>query len=632
MYTSSSLIPIPSRTAIAAVLCALLAGLLGAVPPAAAQQEVSVSASADPATAGTGDVITYTIEVKGATLSSVQTPEPPPTTNLVLRQSTPSTQRNLSFQSGEMSRSIAFRWEYRPMREGIARIRETDVVVSGQTFTTSEIRIKVVPHSQSPSASAGPHGTSRKPGEGQRDTADVLGPRDLFIRATASTDQVYRGEQATVEYRLYFRPGIQLRHSRLASAWDANGFWREELDVASRPVPKRERVDGREYRTIVLKRVAIFPTRAGDLNVDPLRIETEAYVSAASRRPEGRYSLRSRYEPVTLASDGLSLAVRALPDGAPPSFDGAVGRFQLEARAGSDTARVGGAVRVRVTVRGDGNIATLSPPEVEVPSAFEVYDPNVEMNLGRGGDRIRGSKTFTYVLVPRENGRYTIPPVEFAYFDAESNTYETLRSRPVNLLVTGDAAPRAVSTTGAGLPVDDVAGIIQSDPGWMRSDAPPLYRQVWPYAVLSAPLLLAAGLLFLVRRRIDAADVPSARQAKAQARENLDRARERLSVDEPRPFYRILEETVLGYLAHRLGRPVSGLSRSRLDAVLTDAGVEPDTRDALRGLLDACDRARYTPDRPSHDAMQAALARTSSLLSQFDEQLEDGTSAARTNS
>jgi hypothetical protein len=96
----------------------------------------------------------------------------------------------------------------------------------------------------------------------------------MFIRAVPSKRQAFQNEQITIEYALYFRTGIQLRQSRLADSWDAEGFWREELEIEARPIPQTVVVDGLRYNTIVLKRVAVFPTRTGSLRIDPLRIES----------------------------------------------------------------------------------------------------------------------------------------------------------------------------------------------------------------------------------------------------------------------------------------------------------------------------------------------------------------------
>src|SRR5690606_15356424 len=104
-------------------------------------------------------------------------------------------------------------------------------------------------------------------------------------------------------------------------AGEAQGFWREELDVDSRPIPRSVIENGLRYNMITLKRVAVFPTRSGILSIEPLRIQTEAYVPNDRGNPFERFfSMRSQYEPVDLASPAVTIDVQPLPGGAPAGF------------------------------------------------------------------------------------------------------------------------------------------------------------------------------------------------------------------------------------------------------------------------------------------------------------------------
>ena len=618
-----------TRGLLLAFFCALSVCVWGLAPASVyAQNDIAVTAETNRTEVGTEQAVIYKIRVRGVSPSSVETPEPPPTTNLVLNNSTPSTSRNLSFGSGKMGRSVSFEWVYRPMRAGIARLRATDVVVNGKTYQTEEIRVRIVPQAQAPTASRpstrpspGTPGANRPSGASTSNGSDAdnepessLDASDLFIRVSTNTNAVYQNEQATVEYRLYFRPGVQPRHSRLASAWDANGFWREELDVASRPVPELERVNDDLYQTIVLKRVAVFPTRTGMLRIDPLRIETEAY---ASRTASGQnYSAQRRYEPVTLSSDALTLDVSPLPDRAPSSFAGAVGTFSVDASVTSTEARVGGAVTYKLTVEGSGNIATLQAPALDAPNAFDVYDPKIQTNLDRGGSRVRGAKTFTYVLVPQSNGQFTLPSIEFSYFNPNTRQYNAIRTSDISVNVTGDAAPTALSTTGAGLPVGDIAGLM-SAPNWVSTRRAPIHRRVWPYVALVLPLLAAAGILLLRRPSSTTAPPPL-----VTAEERLDRAQALIEAgeasNEAQDVYNLLEKAVLGFIGDCTGQPVSGFSRDRLDAFLEKAGIALEDRHTLRHLLDACDQAQFAPSAPSDRSLDVAHHRAKTLVRRFD--------------
>ncbi|HKL87715.1 MAG TPA: BatD family protein [Salinibacter sp.] len=606
------------RTRLLVVLTGL--GLLLGSRVCAQPSDVTVSATAQPSEVGTEERVTFTIEVTGAPRSTIQTPEPPPTANLVLQDPTPSPRRELSFDSGSLTRRITYKWTYRPMQVGIGRIRSANIRIRGKTYTTDEIRIRIVPQSQRPGRPPRPHGASPAPSSRSSSrSSSALGPRDLFIQATASTDAAYQNEQVMAEYRLFFRPGVRLRQSRMADAWDAPGFWREELDVASRPTPRTAQLYGDTYKSIVLKRVALFPTRAGTLNVDPLRIETEAQT-----RPQMGQTPRPPYEPVTLSSKALSVVARSLPPNAPAAFDGAVGQFSLRTTVDTNSVQVGDAITLTARLQGTGNLATVSPPAVDPPSDFEVYEPSVRADIDRSGDTVHGTKTFTYTLVPRSNGRFTLPPVRFAYFDPDTEQYETIRSEPTALQVTGDVPPDAVAQTGQGLPVGKIAGPIEGDGHWVRPDRPPLHRQPWAYGALLVPIALAAGGLAYRRYAGTGAAVMEAPpEGLDAAQQHLQAAHRDLREGNVRAFYQTIERAVFTFFTTRLGlsRTPAGLTREALARHLARHDVPDAEQNALHDLLDACDEAQFTPAEPSHETMQAALDQAQTLLLRLDEML-----------
>ena len=595
----------------------------------AAAQDISVQGLVNETTVGAEEAVNFTLEVKGASFSEVETPEPPETEGLVLLQTIPSTQRNISFVNGVMEQSVAFQWSYRPVQEGTARIEGVSVTVKGQPYQTEAIRIVVVPQSQRPQR---PRSTRRSlldpfngrdPADDEAEAQSNVSDRDIFIRAIPSARSAYQNEQVTIEYQLFFRNFIQPRHSRLADSWDAEGFWREELDVEARPMPRSTVENGLRYNSIVLKRVAVFPTRIGQLNVDPLRIETEVFAPRSPGDPLNRFfSLRNPYETIERASPPVIIEARTLPDGAPESFHGAVGQYDMKAQISRTEVDVGEPVQVTVRISGTGNLAMLEPPLLKSPGIFEAYEPEVNTVIESGGRRVRGYKTFTYLLVPRSNGTFEVPPLEFAYFDPVNQRYRTLRADPMTIRVTGTATtPLATSATADGLPVDDIARPLTTLADWRRLDRTPFYGNPWTYVALLFPLLLV-GLTYAYRRHTTRLATDSAfmrnRRAHPLVRKHLKQANTLLQKDEPRAFYEELERAVLGFIGNRLNIAELGLTHVQLDERLAEAGLLPATRADLQNLLATCDAARFAPNRPSHAQMEASLDQARNLIVVLD--------------
>jgi hypothetical protein len=614
------------------IILALMAGLAGS----AAAQEPQVLASVTGTTIGMEETVTFTIEIRAETLSGVVTPSPPEAGGLALVQAFPNTQQSMSIVNGRVSQGVAYSWTYRPVREGRTSFPAVSVRVGDREYHTTPVDVEVVPQAQRPQRRAAPSRTDpfagfRTPTDDAPAEALVPDENDLFIRVVPSTRSPFQNEQVLIQYELYFRDGIQLRSSRLTDSWDAEGFWREELDVDARPIPRVVVENGLRYNTITLKRAAVFPTRPGALEVDPLKIETEAQLPSRSRDPFAQFfSLRSQYRLVELSSPALTIGARALPPGAPASFRGAVGQFGMIVDLDRTEVPVGGSVQMTVTLTGAGNIATLASPEVHVPGAFERYDPQVETVIDRSGDRLQGSKRFRYVFVARSNGKYEFPVVSFSYLDPASGTYREVHSDPGTVRVTGSAddSPIARATSG-GFPVDDIAGPWLEPAAWMRTDRTPLHRQAWPYAALLLPALLAGALVVADRRTRRLAANPALgrhRRAHPLARKHLRLAVELQEARKYRAFYEEVSRAILGFIGNRLDVAEHGLTRERLDDRLARSGVPPEIRRELRAFLDACDRARFGPLEPESGAVEVDRDRASRLLVLLDEALEAGRS------
>jgi BatD DUF11 like domain len=618
------------RPMIAGLTLSLILGLVAG----AHGQTVRVQAFVSESTIGTEEILAYSIQIENASSNEVSRPEAPRTEGLTLLQSAPSTQMSTSIINGKLSQSVSFEWRYRPSREGQARIDETAVVVNGQTYRTAPISITVVPQSQRP-VTARRNARTRliDPFNPPTTTPDdappasTIGKDDIFIRAIPSASSVFLSEQIHIEYQLFFREGMQLRQSRLADSWDAEGFWREELDVERRPIPQTVVEKGLRFNTIVLKRVAVFPTRTGELQIDPLKIEAEAFVPSRSSNPFDQFfSFSPRYEPVEVASPPITILVEPLPAGAPESFNGAVGTFHIEASVDRQNVEVGEPIQVEVRISGTGNIATLDPPVFTPPGVFEQYDPQIATSINRNGNRINGTKVLTYVLIPRSNGTFQIPQVEMTYFNTARNQYEKMQPEPVTVRVTGNASATVAATTSAiGLPVDDIAGILPEASDWKPLHRQPLHLNPLVYLVLILPLAGIAALhVYAARSRELAGDERLARNRSAHplARKHLHGAMTLLSRHDSRGFYQEVERAVRSFVGNRLNVAETGLTYQQLNQAMESNGASPALRKQVLDLIQECDRVRFAPVPPDQAAMNTACDRASQIIVWLDSELK----------
>ena len=75
---------------------------------------------------------------------------------------------------------------------------------------------------------------------------------------------------------------------------------------------------------------------------------------------------------------------------------------------------------MKINISGSGNIQLLNMPEINLPSGFDKYDPKTSDQINRTG-RVNGTKTFEYLIVPRDAGKKEIPPIQFSFYNPERN-------------------------------------------------------------------------------------------------------------------------------------------------------------------------------------------------------------------
>ena len=592
-----------------------LAGLACTVHGSVAQ---TVSGTISSPTIGSQEIVTYTLEISEADTKDIVPPTPPNAEGLSLVSNAASRSTSFSIANGNVSRSVSYAWRYKPEREGTARILEASVIIADETYTAPPVSITVVPQAQRPQTQR----PRRSPFGGFFDTPEPqdVTQQDIFMRASQSSREAYMNEQITLEYRLYFRPGTSPRNTRLADSWDAEGFWREDLDVPENVTTDLVIENGVRYHVALIRRVAVFPTRAGELLIDPLKIAADA------QSPNADPFLFSRsYSAIERSSPAINITSRVLPPEAPPGFTGAVGQYSLRADLSDYELDVGEALQMTVIIEGTGNIALIEAPQPEFPGIFEVYDPEVSTAKTERGNLITGSKTFTWLLIPRSNGVFQIPPIDFVFFDPVQEQY-IVRSGTINPITITGMAPSTTATTStaSGFPVDDIA-ILKRGLGWTPIYPVPLHRHIWFYVLLLTPIL-GLGVVAILRHRFSrlSTDTAWARNRKAHplARKHLSTAKRLLKDVNADEFYAALEQAVLGFLGNRLNIHERGITRAQLANLLSGAGVLADSQQKIVEFLDACDAARFAPIPAEYAQMEEHLAQASQILSSIAIELE----------
>ncbi len=620
---------IGARAAAALALCVGALPALGASSAAAiplAPQDATVSAYLDRVEVGVGQVFTLNVELQGGQQFDEQPELPDMAAFAVFIRS--GTQTSFQMANGRTTISLTAQYSFQATSEGTFEIGPVTVRAMGTAFTTEPLALTVsaAPPQPAPGSGSSPPPILAEDGN--------LAPDDLFIVAEPNVREVRENEPVIVEYRLYTR--VDVNSYDVVQLPSTAGFWVEEFEQPRQPQVERLVRNGQQYASVVVRKVAMYPTGAGTKTIEPLAIEARVRLQRQSRDPfddifGGIFDRGSLFGDVLRSeavSEPVTIEVRPLPaDGRPASFTGLVGDLALETSADRDSLAANEALTWRLDVSGSGNLKALPPPEVDFPPTVEAFPPEVTDRFATTDRGVSGSRTYEYVLVPRAPGTLTIPGVEMGYFDAGPGRYATAVAPPLELRVTGREAGPSLPGARARGSVEE----LRSDIRFIRTDTPrfrqrgeTLFDQAWFWIVALAPAGAVAGAAGVQRRRSRlAGDQAYARnrRAKRRAKKHLARAAALAGRDRAGQTYAEIARALEGFAADKLDMSAAGVIRDEVRAALAHRNVRSEVAEEFFAVLEECDRQRFAPAEGGPGELKAFLERAESALAALGQEL-----------
>jgi hypothetical protein len=117
----------------------------------------------------------------------------------------------------------------------------------------------------------------------------------------------------------------------------------------------------------------------------------------------------------------------------------AVGDYHLEERMRNVDIETGNSAPYEFNIYGEGNISAIEKPLLKRDGNFEFYEPNVQQNITHQKNRVTGTKSFNYFMIPKEPGQYKLGDYfQWVYFNPAKAKYDTLKSK-LTVYVTGES-------------------------------------------------------------------------------------------------------------------------------------------------------------------------------------------------
>ncbi len=453
----------------------------------------------------------------------------------------PNTSSSMQIINGSVTREMGFGFTLQATKVGSFTIGSATVRANGKEIRSAPIVVEVVKGASRPGAGSG---------------------EQFFVRVEPSKKQAFVGEQVLLDFKLYTTVGIEGYDIPEDPTYD--GFYALELRRFSSNTVQ-EVLNGKQYATKVLRRIALFPQKTGRLTVEPFRIQL-AVLDEDSRT--GFFFSRS-VKPVFYTTEAVEINVSALPSGAPDGFCGAVGKYELQAGVDRKTATTDDAITLSMVLTGNGDAKRVTPPDLMLSDSFEIYPPKV---VSDKSEEIRGEilseKRFEYLILPKFPGSYFINP-KVSYFDSDKKAYLQLPMGPVSLEVKAGSGRRSNTSASPGvaglndiLPIKSTADFTQTTSQFTGS--------VLFYILAALPFLGFCILLVIRKKQREMAAIdPSIQKAKAAGREaqkRLASSQQQLQLGNSKAFYDEVSKAYVGYVCDKTGLPLSQFSKENCSA------------------------------------------------------------------
>lgn len=522
--------------------------------------------------------------------------------------------------------STAFTYILLAGSPGTYTIPAASVEVNGEKVFSNAISIKVLPQDQT-SGNSGNNGGGSASSSRSQAAGSRISANDLFITATASKTTVHEQEAILLTYKVYTVVNLRQLYGKMP---DLKGFHTQEVELPQQKTFTLEHYKGRNYNTTVWSQYVLFPQQTGKLEIPSITFDGVVAQQTVSDDPFDAFFNGGGYVEVKkkITTPKVVINVQPLP-AKPAGFSGAVGEFKLASSINATDVKTNDAVTIKLTLSGTGNMKLIGTPEVKFPQDFEIYDPKVTDDYKLTNSGLTGTKTFEYLAIPRHAGNFTIPAVEFTYFDLKSNSYKTLKTEAYNLKVAkGQGNSDQVISDFTNKESVKMLGkdirFIKLGDSSLRPKGDFFFGTVGYYLCYLIPLLLFVVFAVIYRQKaLENANVAKVKTKKANkvATRRMKLAGKLLAENKKNEFYDEVLKALWGYISDKLSIPVSQLSKDNIEAELTNYGVQEALIAEFIGVLNECEYARYAPGN-ENEAMDKVYSASVEVISKMENSIK----------
>lgn len=296
-------------------------------------------------------------------------------------------------------KTMSFIYQLRSNRTGTFYLRDFTVRVGSSSTKKDNIRIQVLREAEK--------------------------PKDYFLEAIPSKENVYKGEGFFVNYYLYTR--VSIYNKELKEYPKLNGFLKRFKNVDE--TPERVERGGLMYQRSKQYSARLFAEKTGKLTIDGLKLQVAVAFGGSSG-----FGLRDMRNAI-LTSAPVEILVTEPPlENMASGFTGLIGNHTFNLSMRKTKYLVNEPIEVKLEIIGPGLLEKMDTPVIFSHPDLETFDTRTEVQE-MGPDKSR--KVLEYTYLPRGEMNLAEKTLELAVFDAEKKEYITTELKIPSLVVIG---------------------------------------------------------------------------------------------------------------------------------------------------------------------------------------------------
>lgn len=250
----------------------------------------------------------------------------------------------------------------------------------------------------------------------EANSREASSQKDIFVKASVSSNEVYVQQQLTLTVKLYF--AVELKRASLLEP-EFNGA---TISAFGDDKDSEDIIDGRPYR-VIERTYTISPQKSGQFVLKPPTFKGHVMKPTTRRNSFLSYA---ETKPVTVLADPIDITVKPVPE----NFQGTwlpseVLTIHQSWQPESPTFTVGEPVTREVTLTAAGLSEEQLPKiEMTLPEGLKLYPDQAEMHTGLNNNRLVSQKLQKFAIVASRPGTYELPEISIPWWNTRTNRKE----------------------------------------------------------------------------------------------------------------------------------------------------------------------------------------------------------------